>query len=158
MMIAKPAFNGVGGLRRRRGRHLLLPLLIASLLFLVWYIVMSSISKRERTVVILYVLSERIEEYVRQHRQLPSSVNALPLIENKTGEVHDAWGRVIEMQIVAGRCRLRSFGRDGRDGGRGDDSDICLEFDLCDENGRFLMRRGSLRHSFSDVHEEPVHP
>ena len=76
-------------------------------------------------------IPDAIEGYRKKHGQLPEKLSQAisrddlhpPLVED-AGQIFDAWGRAFVYEVTGDSYRVRSFGRDGKLGGRGLDYDI----------------------------------
>lgn len=74
----------------------------------------------------------RILEYARAHGQLPPDLAALPRLALKREADHyleDAWHRRFIYEVdSSGTVMLKSLGKDGVPGGKGDNGDIIVTF------------------------------
>jgi hypothetical protein len=78
------------------------------------------------------VMARRIEAVFENNGALPESIESLPKLPGYNNETTDAWGRQISYQNISDPSGttflLTSFGRDGKPGGRGKNSDITCSF------------------------------
>ncbi len=72
----------------------------------------------------MHMAKRRILRYATDHNQLPTSFDQLPHIEGFSNSVNDGWGRQIIMRVKDDEITLTSYGRDGKEGGTGEDTDI----------------------------------
>lgn len=138
------------GHRRRLG--CLLAVLGALLLgmFLVGRAVGPRPQQRAKTLSHMKGLCGLVLRYAAERRELPATLaDALPEGGRRAEFLRDGWGRPIRYLVVGETVTLRSLGADGEPGGRGQDSDIELTFDVAEgadvppptEQGRKGIRR-----------------
>jgi len=71
----------------------------------------------------------RIHLYVKQNSVLPTSLDVLPKREGYSNRITDGWNRVLQYHIANdGVITLTSFGKDGKPGGTGDNTDISRSY------------------------------
>jgi len=73
-------------------------------------------------------IKRRMLLYVRRHRQMPQSLEQLPILNGYYNSTEDEWGNPIQYSITNGVVALKSFGADGKPGGTGDAEDIIESF------------------------------
>jgi hypothetical protein len=77
------------------------------------------------------VTEVRIRSYYAGASTLPNSLAVLPVTDAaRDNNVTDGWGRPMQYRVEGTKVTLTSFGRDGRPGGRGKDSDIVTTFSV----------------------------
>jgi hypothetical protein len=87
------------------------------------------IPPRALTLTRMYVLKRRVLLYAQSHNELPQSLEVLPEMEGYDNSIRDAWNRNILFEVPAsGAVTFRSLGRDGLNGGNGEDADIIKSF------------------------------
>lgn len=74
----------------------------------------------------------RIEMYAKEHGGLPASLDPLPARQGYDNETTDGWGRPINYSRGKDTFSLSSLGKDGLEGGSGDDADIVKTFRIVD--------------------------
>jgi Type II secretion system (T2SS), protein G len=70
----------------------------------------------------------RMEMYLQEEKDLPKSLEVLPLRENHMNLTTDAWRRPLIYTVEEGGFELKSLGKDGVPGGNGDDEDIVMHY------------------------------
>ncbi len=87
----------------------------------------------------MLMIKRRVLRYAQAHNQLPKTFDELPVIPGYNNEVNDAWGRPIQYLIDGSlqTVRLISYGRDGREGGVGEDTDMIGVFVTKDKDGKW---------------------
>ena len=81
----------------------------------------------------------RIREYVKTHQELPSDLYSLPFREGFDNRIKDAWGNEIKYSITEdNQVVLKSFGKDAKPGGQGENNDIILSFAPKSKDESFL--------------------
>jgi len=87
---------------------------------------------RDMTITRMTVTALRIQGFVARHGRMPSSLSELPAEPNKDCETTDGWGRPLRWSYDAANAKFTiwSLGRDGKEGGTGDDEDIYLTNDI----------------------------
>jgi hypothetical protein len=78
----------------------------------------------EETVTAMGETSYRIGMYLNQHGHLPADFSALPVRDGYANKTTDAWGKPLIYVQSDNYFTLTSLGRDGFEGGEGDDRDI----------------------------------
>jgi hypothetical protein len=71
-----------------------------------------------------------------QYGHLPLDFSGLPVRSNYANKTTDAWGRQLIYAPSVGGFTLTSLGRDGIEGGEGDDCDITCVFSV--DNGAVI--------------------
>jgi hypothetical protein len=72
---------------------------------------------------------EQIQVYLKEHRQAPPSLQALPVEERSSYEPVDEWGHDLQYSVDRdGVITLTSFGADGKPGGDGQNADIIMHY------------------------------
>ena len=80
-------------------------------------------------------LAIKIAEYMNAHASIPISLSELPKRKGYDNRIRDGWFRKIEfVEQENGFFMLRSYGRDGKPGGMGGNTDITLTFEV--SNGK----------------------
>jgi hypothetical protein len=91
--------------------------------------VRSTIPPRAATMNTIMVTAERIQEYMKSHRQAPPSLSDLPVDSDAPNTVVDGWGHDLQYSVDReGIITLTSFGADGKPGGEGRDADIVVRY------------------------------
>jgi hypothetical protein len=91
----------------------------------------------------MIVTKARILEYAQAHGHLQPDLSVLPLHPEKDCSVVDEWDRKIIYEIdSSGTVTLKSFGRDGKAGGAGLDTDIICGFHSRDAQGKWSDQFG----------------
>ena len=113
--------------KQLRVRPLILVMLISTLAFVAWIVVLfvHPIPDRARTRTTIAVLSHRVELYLHQNETLPGDLQGLPEREEYHNEITDAWDRPLLYRRVRDEAfEITSYGPDGKQGGSGDTADI----------------------------------
>jgi hypothetical protein len=77
----------------------------------------------------LIVTYGRIETYWNEHGRVPTKPDELPDVKGRDCSMKDGWGRELHwVSDGASRVTVRSFGRDGKPGGTGEDADLEIVF------------------------------
>ena len=101
-------------------------------------LIVDPIPRRALTEARMQALKRRVILYARVHDVLPDSLAALPMINGYNNNTNDAWKRPITLEISSsGIVTFRSLGRDGVEGGMGDDSDIIRSFSSRETEGKW---------------------
>jgi general secretion pathway protein G len=93
----------------------------------------------------LSLLHELVEEHRQTTGQVPATLTEIELVKesfrlNDSGQVIDPWKHPYQYRVEGDGFTLFSFGRDGQQGGEGDDADIYL--------GRPIQRPSLYRFTF----------
>ena len=73
----------------------------------------------------MWVTKRRIIRYLQGHGRLPDSLLELAKMPGYENRICDAWGRMLIYEVLPnGDISLTSFGRDGKAGGSGEDTDM----------------------------------
>lgn len=112
----------------RRTLFLLLLMAFIGGAYLLLDSLVTRISPRNMTVSAMGETSYRIKMYVDLHGSLPSDFSILPVRSGYMNKTTDYWGRTLTYAPTESRFTLTSLGRDGRDGGNGDDADIVRRY------------------------------
>ncbi len=108
----------------------LIALALAFIILFMLAIADASIPPEDMTRSTQMFLEVRIREYFEKKRVLPRSLRELPRIERKDNSTKDGWGREMQYLTNGNVVLLRSYGRDGKIGGKGKDVDAELTFTL----------------------------
>ena len=96
------------------------------------------IPPQSRTITLMEVLRRRVMLYAKLHDRLPGSLNELPPLPGYVNAIVDAWGREIVYKINQdGAVVLASYGKDGREGGDGQNRDMIGIFPTKKKDGRW---------------------
>lgn len=89
------------------------------------------ISPRAMTLTAMTETSVRIGLYYQRNKRLPLNLSVLPVRNGYMNRTADGWKRELIYTIDAGDgFSLGSLGRDGKNGGTGDNADICQQYRL----------------------------
>jgi hypothetical protein len=80
--------------------------------------------ERVGTVYKLRILANDIESYRKEVGRLPATLNDLTNITGGTSLISDSWDRPFVYSTEGTNYLIKSFGRDGKPGGRGLDCDL----------------------------------
>ncbi len=83
----------------------------------------------------MHGMKRRILHFAVARGELPKTVAELPRFKGFDNSVVDAWGWPIRMSIEGDKVTLSSYGRDGIQGGSGEDADMVAVFLARDEAG-----------------------
>ena len=108
------------------------------------------IPPRSKTSGNMFIMKRRILRYASIHNAAPTSLDQLPLIEQRDNDVVDAWHRPILWQLDGDKVTLISYGRDGQPGGVDDDADIIGVFSMKDDMGQWAEE-------LSEWRTDPLH-
>lgn len=86
---------------------------------------------KENTKSIQITLEYRIHDYFELHKRLPKALADLPVQIMRDNAICDGWNRAMHFSCTGTVVYLRSYGKDGVVGGKGDNEDIEHRFDLC---------------------------
>ena len=99
---------------------------------------MDRIPPKSLTQTRMHVIKRRILQYARAHNQLPPDLASLPPMSGFDTSIVDGWKRSLTYQTnSAGIVTLASLGRDGVQGGSGDDADIVRSVNAYDGLGKW---------------------
>ncbi len=93
----------------------------------------------------MYMIKRRILKYVNIYDTFPGELSNLPVIGGFSNRIKDGWGREIIFEIdyddlaYGDLVSLISYGKDGIEGGDGDDADIVGIFPVKNKNGQWLQ-------------------
>jgi len=90
------------------------------------------------TVTNMHVIQQRVEKYLRENGEPPSSLDQLPVIPNKAASTTDGWGRQIAFVVNGNTITLTSCGADGKPGGNGDNRDFIASMRVCDRTAEWV--------------------
>jgi hypothetical protein len=78
----------------------------------------------------------RAQLYAETNRAVPPSLDALPKRKGYANQTMDGWHRPLQYRVAPdGVIAIASFGRDGKPGGTGEDSDISVSYRSKRPNG-----------------------
>ncbi|MEI7948103.1 MAG: type II secretion system protein GspG [bacterium] len=78
----------------------------------------------------------RMHLYAQQRHSIPTSLDVLPKRTGYANRTTDGWNRPLLFETSAdGILTLKSFGKDGKPGGKGEDADISTSYYAKHENG-----------------------
>jgi len=87
------------------------------------------ISPRDMTTSAITETFVRIGLYAQRNHAIPLSLDVLPKREGYANRTTDGWNRPLLFEVSSnGVIRLTSFGKDGRPGGSGEDTDIAKAY------------------------------
>jgi hypothetical protein len=93
------------------------------------YFFVDVIPPRALTVTRMQVIKRRALRYAQEHGELPPSLTALPSMDGYDNSILDGWKKPIMYEsATSGIVTFRSYGRDGKRGGEGEDADIMRSF------------------------------
>lgn len=104
---------------------IILTILITGLFF---YSMIPTVPKASSTKGTLTVLSRRVRRYVKLNNEIPHDLSNLPILNGFNNDIKDAWGNDIIYLVNNKEVTLTSLGRDGKIGGKGEDTDISEKF------------------------------
>ncbi|HTQ38891.1 MAG TPA: sulfotransferase [Pirellulales bacterium] len=91
----------------------------------------SKVSAEDQTVTAINQTAARIEQYVQQHRELPTALDGLAASNSESKQATDAWSRPIKYKIIEpDTFELVSYGADGAPGGSGEGADIVRTYQV----------------------------
>ena len=83
----------------------------------------------QATIGTMHSLMYRAAIYLEVHDSIPENLSELPKRKNKDNGIRDFWFRKIKLiEQKDGLIVLRSYGRNGKVGGKGGNADITLSF------------------------------
>ena len=103
--------------------------LIATALVIVTIPLCDTISPVDLTRTRIGGIAYQLGEYLRVHKRLPAELSDLPSRVGYDNSLKDAWGNKVLWDVSGRIITLRSLGRDGKPGGKGEDSDHVLLFE-----------------------------
>ena len=86
------------------------------------------ISDEEMTLTAMVETEVRMGMYLKQHGKLPETFKELPVREGYVNRTDDGWGRPLIKNVDGDGFSLTSLGRDGVEGGTGEDADIVRKY------------------------------
>ncbi|MGE0267387.1 MAG: type II secretion system protein GspG [Candidatus Omnitrophota bacterium] len=90
------------------------------------------------TVTIIRVLTKRVLQYAQTNNKPPNSLDLLPELHGTLNSTKDGWNREILFYVNDDySVTFKSFGRDGVEGGEGENKDIVEKFELRDKEGKW---------------------
>jgi hypothetical protein len=115
---------------------LLIVLAVGPMAFATACSLVTVISPKETTLTAMSETRVRMHLYMLAQRDYPADLQALPVREGYANRVTDGWGRELIYAVDdAGIISLKSLGRDGKAGGKGDDADIIKRYRTRNEDG-----------------------
>ena len=93
----------------------------------------------------MHMIKRRILKYVNIYNVIPGGLSDLPTIGGFSNRIKDGWGREIILKIdyddlaYGDLVLLISYGKDGVEGGGGDDADIVGIFPVKNKRGQWLQ-------------------
>jgi hypothetical protein len=84
---------------------------------------------RMATIHVIRGTAQRIQKYIKVHRQAPPSLSVLAVDSEFPTAMVDGWGHDLQYSVDReGIITLTSFGADGKPGGKGQDADIVVRY------------------------------
>ncbi len=110
---------------------------LVALIAVIFIFLVETIPPRSLTSGAMHMTKRRILRYAHTHDSLPSSLDQLPTIDGYSNRTVDGWGREIQMNVEAHQITFLSLGKDGIEGGTGDNADMVGIFAVKDADGEW---------------------
>ncbi|MCD4737474.1 MAG: type II secretion system protein GspG [Bacteroidales bacterium] len=105
--------------------------IICIVLFALVLLFVDKISPYDLTITRINGVTFRIKNYVTDNGHLPDNLYILPKRERYDNSIKDGWDKEIIYNVTKnGVVTLKSFGKDKKPGGEGDNSDIIMSFNV----------------------------